>query len=454
MTTTASLADRVHGPVLHRGHPGVTDEVAGFNAATVHDPETVVGATCTADVVGAVRWAAEHGRPVAVQATGHGAGTAVGEGLLVSTRRMNDVAVDPATRTATIAAGATWRDVLAAGAPHGLAGLAGSATSVGAVGYTVGGGVPVVGRPFGYGSDYVRRFEVVTADGALRTVDEKTDAELFWALRGGKSNAGIVTSMVCELVPLSTLYGGSIFFPGAQAAPLLSAYAQWSATLPDRTSTSFQLLRLPPFPEIPEPLRGQFVVQLCVAHLGEPDEAERLLAPMRGVTPAVIDTVQLMDYADLDRIHQDPDHPVPAREGCAVLDELSPEVVSTILELGGPDSGSPLLLLALRQLGGALAAAPRVPDAVCLRDAAFVFQTVGVLAGPHAAEVLPATAAAQAAMEPFSGGRTTVNLHGAPGDAADRARAWTPDVYARLRAVKRKYDPDNLLRFGHAVPLP
>jgi FAD/FMN-containing dehydrogenase len=454
MTDTAERATGLTGVVLRPGDPGFAEEIAGFNLATTHTPDLVVGATNPADVAAAVRWAAARGLPVAVQATGHGANVAVERGVLVSTRRMSGVRVDPATRTATVGAGATWRDVLTAAAPYGLAGLSGSASSVGVVGYTLGGGLPVLGRAFGHASDLVRRFDVVTADGRLRRVDAGTEPELFWALRGGKGNVGVVTSMEFGLVPLARIHGGSVFYPGAAAPELLAAYAEWTAGLPDRAASALQLVRLPPFPAIPEPLRGQFVVQLAVAFAGDAAEGEALLAPMRRAARPVVDTVGDLAPTDLDRVYQDPDHPVPAREGGLLLERLSPGAIRAVLELAGPGVASPLLLVGLRHLGGALARPPAVPDAVCTRDAAFLLQTVGVLAGPHAADVPAATAAVQRALAPYSTGRTAVNFHGTPGDAADRARAWTPEVYDRLRAVKQRHDPAGVLRSGHTVPLP
>jgi FAD/FMN-containing dehydrogenase len=451
MTATAALADVVRCPVFSPGEPGFAEEIAGFNLATTHAPDVAVGATSATDIARTVQWAAARGLPVAVQATGHGANLAIDRGVLISTRRMDQVSIDPDSRLATVAAGATWKQVNAAAAPHGLAGLNGSSSGVSVAGYTVGGGLPVLGRAFGYAADYVRRFDVVTADGKLHHTSADTEPELFWALRGGKGNVGIVTSLQCELLPLSRIYGGAVFYPGDLASLLVPAYAEWVQTLPEQTGTALQLLRLPPFPDIPEPLRGQFVTQLCVAHVGDPAEGERLLAPMRAAAPAIVDTVSDMAYADIDHVYSDPDHPVPAAEGCLLLRELSAEAVQTLLDLAGPQSQSPLLLVGMRHLGGALSRPSPVEDAICARDAAFLLQTVGILAGPHAAAVPTATVAVQAAMAPYSTGRTMVNLHGTPGDAADRARAWSPTTYDRLCQAKRHYDPQNLLRFGHAV---
>jgi FAD/FMN-containing dehydrogenase len=456
MTATTTLEDLLGCPVFHPGRPGYAEEVTGFNLATVHTPDVVVGATCTADVVAAVRWAAERSIAIAVQATGHGATSPVDGGLLISTRRMNDVAVDPRTRTATVGAGATWRTVLAAAAPHGLAGLSGSSTGVGVVGYTLGGGLPVLGRTFGWAAERVRRLEVVTADGELHRVDAQTEPELFRALRGGKGNVGIVTSMTFELLPVTRIHGGGLVFPGERAADVLAAYAAWAPRLPDTVSTAVQLLRLPPFPDVPEPLRGRFVVRLSAAATGDAGEAARLLAPMRAVTPPILDAVGELPVTRIDDVYQDPDHPVPAEEGSQLLADLPDAAVRTLLDLAGPGADPPLLLVALRHLGGALARpATADGDAICARDARFLLQTVGVPAGPRAAEVTGAVAAVLTAMAPHSTGRTLLNLHGRPGDDADRARPWTPEVHDRLRRAKGRYDPANLLRSGHAVaPLP
>jgi len=448
---TTVLDEFVPCPVFRPGDTGYAEEVTGFNLAAPHTPDVVIAADGPDAVVTAVRWAGDQGMPIAVQATGHGANLPMDGGLLISTRRMNRVSVDPATRLATVAAGATWRDVLAAGAPHGLAGLNGSSTGVGVVGYTLGGGLPVFGRAFGWASELVRAMDVVTADGVLRQVDADHEPDLFWALRGGKGNVGIVTSMTVELLPLRNFYGGSVYFDGACAPDLLPAYVAWTAGLPEQMCTALQLLRLPPFPDIPEPLRGRFVVQLCVAWPGDPAEGERLVAPMRAAATPVADLLGMLPSTEVDRVFQDPEHPVPASEGSLLLRELPDDAVATMLQLAGPGADTPLLAVAIRHLGGALSRPAAVEDAICARDAAYLLQTVGILAGPHAAAVPAAGAAAAAAMAPWSTGRTMVNLHGTPGDAADRARCWTPATHERLRRVKGRYDPIDLLRFGHAV---
>jgi FAD/FMN-containing dehydrogenase len=446
-----ALTAQLTGPLLRPGEPGYTEECAGFNLAVTHTPDLVLGATCAADIVAAMRWAAAERVPVAVQATGHGANLAVDRGLLISTRRMREVTVDPVARTARVAAGATWRDVLAAAAPYGLAALSGSSTGVGVVGYTVGGGLPVLGRAFGYAADQVRSFDAVTADGEARTADPRHEQELFWALRGGKGNTAVVTSLVCNLLPLARIYGGGVFYRGEDLPQVMSAYSRWVETVPQEMCSALQALRLPPLPAIPEPLRGQFVAHLCVAFPGDASEGERVVAPMRAVAPAIIDHLADMPYTDIDQVHQDPQQPLPARESGLLLREFPAGAVTALLEQVGPRVESPLLLAELRHMGGALALPAAVADAICARDAGFMLETIGILAGPAAAHVPAAQSAVGEAMAPWATGRTMVNLHGTPGDQADRARAWTPETYQRLRRAKGHYDPANLLRFGHAI---
>jgi FAD/FMN-containing dehydrogenase len=454
MTTldaSPELAAAVSCPVYTPVDPEYADEIASFNLAVTHTPAFVVAARTAADVASTVRWAADAGLPVAVQATGHGANLAVDSGVLISTKHMTDVVVDAAARTATVAAGTRWKQVLEASLPHGLVGLHGSTSDVGVVGYTVGGGLPVFGRVHGFAADHVRSFEVVTGDGELRHVDANHEPELYWALRGGKGNVGIVTSLTFGLVPTPQLYGGAIFYPGEHAPQLLAAYREWVRTVPEQMCTALVLLRLPPLPDIPEPLRGQFVVHLCVAFAGSAEDGARLLAPLRAAAPTIMDSVAEMNYADIDRVYDDPDHPVPAKEMCTLLDELTEDAIAALLGQAGPDAQCPLVMVQLRHLGGALDTAPEVANAVTGRGARFSLSAIGMLA-PQVAELVPgAMAALSDAMAPHSTGRTMVNLHGTPGDDADRARAWDEQTYARLCRARATYDPAGLFRFGHAV---
>ncbi|MCK8435670.1 FAD-binding oxidoreductase [Streptomyces sp. D2-8] len=444
----------MNGPVLRPGDPAYADEVTGFNLAALHTPDVAVGATGPDDVVTAMRWANATRTPVAVQATGHGANFPIEQGLLINTTRMTDVQVDPTTRTARIAAGAKWSHVMAAAAPHGLAGLCGTSTDAGVVGYVLGGGLPVLGRAYGYAADLVRSFEVVTPDGRLRESDPRNEPELFWALRGGKGNVGVVTSLITELLPLPRLYGGGIYCHAEHTEALLHAWTDWTRTVPDEMCSMFSVLRLPPIPQIPEPLRGGFWARVAIAWPGDTAEGEALIAPIREAAPVAVDLVEEMDYAALDRIHMEPQDPLPARECCLLLRDLPPDAVGAFLEQVGPTAGAdhPLLVASLRHMGGALARPAPVEDAVCARDARYFMESVGIMPAPPVAEAVEqATRRLYTAMAPYGTGRTMVNIHGTPGDEQDRARAWSPEVYERLRHDKATYDPANLLRYGHAV---
>ncbi|HSF26355.1 MAG TPA: FAD-binding oxidoreductase [Actinomycetes bacterium] len=445
------LAATVRGSVLRPDSPGWPEEVAAYNLAVAHTPRLVVVAADAQDVAAAVRYAGAHALPVAVQATGHGAEVAIDGGLLVSTRALDSVTIDPARRTATVGAGVRWRAVLDAAAPHGLAPLSGSTSDVSVVGYTLGGGLPILGRTFGFSADHVVSLELVTADGRVRQVDAVSEPDLFWALRGGKGNLGIVTEMTVELVEVDTVFGGGIFYAAEHIPTLLHAFRTWVPDLPEHTSASIAVMRVPPFPEVPEPLRGQTVAHLRFCHLGDVAEGEALLAPMRAAAPAMMDAVGPMRFVEADSIHQDPDHPVPFVEQGTLLRELTEDTVEAVLGVAGPQVETPLLMCEIRLLGGALARPAAVPNAVGGRDAAFGVETVAIPMGPAPEAALAAVESTVAALAPWSTGRTMVNFHGVPGDEADRARAWDEPTYQRLCALVRELDPAGMFRFGHAI---
>ncbi|MEU9818111.1 FAD-binding oxidoreductase [Pseudonocardia alni] len=444
----AELAAAVAGPVLGPSDPGREQEVGGFNLAHVPTPAVVVGATGEHDVAAAVRWAAAQGMRVAVQATGHGLTGDLDDVVLVSTRRMTELAVDPVARRARVGAGVRWRAVLDAAAPHGLAPLCGSSSGVGVVGYTTGGGLGPLGRRHGFAADHVTRFGVVTADGVARTVDAGSDPDLFWAVRGGRESFGVVTWMEFGLVEQPRFHGGGIFFDGDDAPRLLHAWREWAPGLGEDTSTSVALLALPPDPALPAELRGRFVVHLRFTHLGTADEGEALLAPMRAVAAPLLDGVGELPWAAVDAVHSDPTDPMPVWDRGAVLDSLPADAVDAVLAEAGPDSSSPLVLVELRLLGGALSRPAAVPNAVAGRHGAVSLYCLGVPAGPEAAVQVPARAAALLdAVAPWTRGGL-VNLAGqaAPGTVAGY---WDDDTRLRLAALKRRVDPEGV--FGGPV---
>jgi FAD/FMN-containing dehydrogenase len=440
--TTAALAASVAGPVLEPGDDGYAEEVASFSLTYAAVPAVVVGATSAEDVAATVRWAARAGRRVSVQGTGHGLLCDLAGTVLVSTRRMNAVSVDPQTDSARVQAGVRWSQVIEAAAPFGLAPLNGSSSNVGVLGYTLGGGLGPMARSFGFAADHVRRFTIVTADGEIRDVTSDADPDLFWAVRGGKAGFGIVTELEFALMPVARFYGGCIMFPAEATAVVLHAWREWAPTLTDATSTSVALLRLPPDPALPEPLRGRFVLSLRVVHLGSAEEGATVVAPMRAVATPLMDLVAELPYAAVDAVHMDPTAPLPIHDRGVTVNALPAEAVDALLAVSGPDVPAPLIMVEIRLLGGAIARRPAVPNAVGGRDAAFSVFAIGAPYGPPVAAARAATEAVVAAVPPWACGGL-LNFVGA--DAPERVgRIWDDATRARLLEIRDRVDPTGL----------
>src|SRR5437763_6601100 len=315
---TATLRTRVRGLVFLPGDEGYDAERSGFQLDDPHRPAVVVGARSAADIRAAVAFAAERALPVAVQATGHGLATRAHGGVLVTTRRLGGLHVDPTARTAALEPGVTWGQVIEAAARHGLAPLNGSSPGVGAVGYVLAGGLGLLGRRYGWAADHVRSLDVVTADAQLRHVTATGHPDLFWALRGGGGGLGIVTRLEVELVPLGSVYGGALFFDAEHAGPVLDAFRSWTETLPEDPTSSFALVPFPDLPMLPEPLRGRYVASVRIAFAGDAVAGERLVEPLRAIAPTLMDTVRELPWTESDTIATDP--PAPhAYHGIGVL---------------------------------------------------------------------------------------------------------------------------------------
>ncbi|MFZ4274153.1 FAD-binding oxidoreductase [Streptomyces arboris] len=437
------LVARLKGEVFTPGDPGYAGELAGFNRIARHRPDVVVAARSAEDVSAAVSFAAREGLPVAVQATGHGIGAPAPGGVLVATRRMNAVAVDPLTRTAYVEAGAQWHQVISAAAPHGLAPLNGSSPLVGVVGYTLGGGLGPLGRQFGFAADHVTCIEVVTADGSIRQVTRDQHADLFWALRGGRGNFGIVTKLWFGLMPVRRLYGGGLYFPGEQAARVLHTWRRWTATVPEEMTSSVSLLRLPDTAaDVPEFLRGAFAAHVRIAFTGPAAEGERLVRPLRACGTPLADSVAEMPYTAVADIHQDPTHPLPYHERNLVLRELGHDAAEALLRAAGAGSSCGDLMVEVRHLGGALSRPAEVPNAVGIRGGAY---TLSTLSPPGSPDVV------LGAMEPWSTGCRYLNFLAGADTAGSAAECFGPETLSRLARVRAAVDPDHLFRLDHTV---
>ncbi|MGW4329497.1 FAD-binding oxidoreductase [Nocardia sp. NPDC004573] len=441
---TTEKLDIFTGPVFHPGDEGYDAEIAGFQTAYTHRPALVVGAVHAEDVRAAVEYAGRHELPIAVQATGHGLSVATDGGLLISTRRMTGIRIDPARRTAYVGAGVRAGALVEAAAEHGLAPLNGSSPSVGVVGYLLGGGVGLLARRFGYAAEHVRTIELVTADGRVRTLTPEDD--LFGAVLGSGGNFGVVTGLEVGLVPVTTVYGGQLVFDTPLVERALEAWRRWTATVPDEVTSTVTMLAFPDIPQVPAPLRGRYVASVRIAYNGPAGEGERLVAPLRAVGERLKDDLRAMPYTESHTIHSDPDHPHAYAATNALLGEFTGETAAALLRVAGPDSGAGAVV-DVRHLGGALARTGDAGIAVDHRDAAYITR---IITDPADAAT---RAGIRAALTPWTLGHSLNFLYGA-GAEADEAQTragYRPDTYARLAALKARHDPHNLFRFNRNI---
>lgn len=450
-----ALRSRVSGPVLARGDGDLAREVAGFNVVVAHDPDVVVGAASEADVVEAVRFAREHRLPITIHATGHGADRSTDAGLVLTTSRLVHVAVDAETCTATLGAGVRWSAVVQAAAPLGLAPITGSAATVGAVGFLLGGGLGPLARSHGFASDRVRRYTVVTASGDVVTASADQNPELFWALRGGKVGLGVVTEAQVELVPIPSLYAGGLFFAAEHIEVALRAWVDWTEDVDDAVTSSAAILRFPDLPFVPDPFRGRTVLHVRVAFPGPVADGERLTAPLRAAAPVYVDALGPLPLTDVALIHNDPREPVPVWDFGRFLDPVDQDLVSSLLAQVGPDVASPFLSVELRHLGAATVDDVPEGSAVGGRGAAYSLVLIGAPDPSLFAEVLPqAEARLSGAVSAWTRVETNVNFAGggALSDPQRFASLWSLDTVSRLARVRADWDPDGVFSGAWAAP--
>jgi FAD/FMN-containing dehydrogenase len=397
----------------------------------------VFGAASADDVIAAVRYAADADLPVGVQATGHGLPGASEGGVLITTRRMDGVRVDPGARSVRVQAGVRWGQVVAAAEPYGLAPLNGSAPGVGAVSYTLSGGLGILAREFGYAADHVRSLDVVTADGRPRRVTRESEPDLYWALLGAGRSFGVVTELEIGLVPVRTLYGGSLAFDGRVVDPtaLLRAYEEWTRTVPDGLTSSLAAVPYPDLPGLPPQLRGRYVVSVRVAYTGA--DGEQIVAPLRKLGPVLTDSLREMPYAESHTIHSDPPEPHAYYGDSAVVSELDVARAGEVLSLAGPDAPG-MCVVQINHLGGALAKA--APNSVPYREGRFLVRMLTVGDREAARTVMDP---AFALLAPTTLGRALNFAFG----AGDRVEGlYDAETRKRLASLKSRYDPANLFR--------
>ncbi|MFC5379358.1 FAD-binding oxidoreductase [Aquipuribacter nitratireducens] len=424
-----------------------------WNVAVAQRPAAVSVPTSADDVVRVVRAAARHGLRVAPQGTGHGAGardTDLSRTVLVRTTAMRDVSVDLTTRTVRVGAGAIWDDVVPVVAEHGLAVLHGSSPDVGVVGYTLGGGIGWYARAHGLSANHVRAVELVTAEGELVRASAEEHTDLFWAVRGGGGSFGVVTAIELELLPIADAYAGMLLWDGSRADEVVRTWARWTHDLPEDTTTSCRILRLPPLPELPPFLSGRTVVVVDGAVLGDDATGAARIAALRALEPEM-DTFARTPAAALSRLHMDPEGPTPSVGGSLTLDGLDDATVDAFLGAVGPDVPCALLVSELRHLGGALARRARDGGALDHLPFGYLAFFVAVAPTPEVAALGAADVArVREALGQLSTGRELLNFAEGPVDAST---AFDAAAWERLRAVRRSVDPTGLFAPTNEVPV-
>jgi FAD/FMN-containing dehydrogenase len=454
---TRSATDRLHtdfrGQLVSPGDDEYDAARRVWNGAIDRHPALIARPSGTSDVVLAVRFARERGLPVSIRGGGHSAaGYAVADdALTLDLSGMKSIMVDPAAGTAVAGPGLVWSELDTATQAYGLATTGGVVGSTGIAGLTLGGGIGFLDRLAGLTCDNLLGAEVVTADGQVLEASPDAHPDLFWALRGGGGNFGVVTSFTYRMHPVTEAFGGLLGYAMDRAAEVLQAYREVSADAPDRLALYAGLVAAPPAPFVPEHLRGKRVVGLIPVYFGPADEAAQALAPLLAAAPPVLDLTKPMSYLEVQRLTDGLNppgmHHYYTTEWLRGLDD---QTIAEVVAAG--DAPSPVSVVTLKRMGGAGGRVPADATPFWYRDAAYLLDihaqwAPGRPAEPHVAW---ARAARQAARRDSAGGGY-VNFIGAD-QGADRVRAAYGGNYARLAEIKAAYDPDNFFRINNNIP--
>jgi FAD binding domain/Berberine and berberine like len=425
-------------------------ERAVFNILVDQQPAGIAVPRSADDVSDVVRSAAADGKRIAAQRTGHNAAPlgSLANTVLLRTAGLGGVQIDADAGTARVGAGALWGDLVSQASEQGLAALHGSAPNVSIAGYTLGGGVSFYARKHGLACNWVTAIEVVTAGGEQLRVDAKNEPDLFWALRGGGGSFGVLTVREFDLLPLREILAGALLFPPEQASEVLQGWREWTAGMPEEMTSVGRLMNFPPVPEVPEPVRGKSFAVLEVIYCGDPADGEELVAPLRELGSADMDTVQTQAPAGIEDLHMDPPTPLPYTSETLLTHELPAEAIDSLVQAVGAGSGSQLASVELRHCGGALSRAPHEAGALARLPGSFLAFGVGFVPVPEAmAPTRGWLGAFKASLEPYDAGRYFNFVE----ESFDITKIFPADVLDRLRQVKQRYDRENLFHSNHPV---
>ena len=437
------LRSRLRGDVLRPGEDGYDGARSVFNAMIDRRPAFVARCAGTADVIAAVRFAREHDLRVSVRGGGHGVtGNAVCDGgLMIDLSPMRSVRVDPASRTARAAGGATWGDFDHETQAFGLATTGGIVPSTGIAGLTLGGGIGYLNRKYGLACDNLVSADVVTADGRLLEASARENDDLFWGLRGGGGNFGVVTSLEYLVHPVGPVLGGEIVYPLERAKEALRFYRDWSAGAPDELRADATLLSGPEGPAL----------ALIVCYCGDVGAGEKVLRPMREFGPPMADTIAPVPYATVQNLLTGVlVHGFHHYWKSSFFRELGDEAIDRLVDFFSADVPPFFTAVAIEHLGGAIGRVGERDTAFPHRRAQHSALVLRAWRNPEESERNMAWAReCHRVIEPFLEQGVYVNYLGDEGEARTRA-AYGPN-YERLVALKAKYDPTNFFRLNQNV---
>jgi FAD/FMN-containing dehydrogenase len=436
------------GELVGPDHPDYDRMRRGYNGVFDKRPALIARCTTPADVQVALVYARAHELPVAVRGGGHSipGHSSCDGGLVIDTGPMKQVEIDPDARVGRFGAGLTWGELDAATQAYGLAVTGGRVSHTGVAGLTLGSGSGWLERAFGTTCENLLSAQIVCADGTLLRVSRSENSELFWGIKGGGGNFGVVTEFEFRLHPLGPLvYAGMILHPRAAATDLLRFYRDFMASAPDEVCGGYALLTAPPAEPIPEPLRGQPVAGLIVMYAGEPGQGEAVLRPLLEWGQPALTMVQPMPYTAVQTIG-DGGNPWGISEYFKIdyLPELPDDAIDAFVDKAA-QARSPFTALYLSPLGGAIARTDRSSMALEVPDAKWFYFCEALWWNPDVAEAETAWAHAfMEAMRPWALDRAPANFVTAD-EAHTRLRASFGDQkYQRLVALKNTFDPSNV----------
>jgi FAD/FMN-containing dehydrogenase len=449
-----TLRSQAKGAVIIPGDADYDQARMAWNLAVDQHPAVIVAAENSADVAAAVNFARHNGLGVTAQATGHGIARKPDGGVLILTAGMQGVEIDPEAQTAWVAAGVKWGAVLEKAQEHGLAPLLGSSPGVGAVGYTLGGGMGWLARKYGLSTDSVVYFEVVTADGRIQRVGPEENSDLFWGLRGSAGSLAVITGMRIQLYPVTTVYAGNLIYPAENAKEVYQRYREWIKNAPEELTSAISLMNMPPIPEVPEFLRGKSVVFVRGAYTGSMEAGQALIQSWLDWKAPIANMWGPLPWSQSALISNDPVDPMPGYATSTWLSDLSDEVIDVIVNRGLAANGSLMTFMEIRHAGGAIARGGHYPNAFGNRSAELILEMVGVAPTPEVHQMIKSYG--QQVKQELQGHLAA----GAYLNFLEGEEKWTSAKYAfsaetlrRLTTLKAKYDPENVFRYSLNLPV-